>query len=95
MKIKKLNEDKLPMKDPRYPEKSDANNLRVELGNFIHDCLDDALDNIAMIAAGQVEGYNADWCVQEGSGPNITALNLAIDHLVKEVTDLLLANQPK
>lgn len=82
MKVKKLNE-------------SANTNLRVELGNFIHDCLDDALDNIAMIAAGQVEGYNADWCEQEGSGPNVTALNLAIEHLVKEVTDLLLANKPE
>lgn len=92
--MKILKEDKLPMKDPRYPQKSGDSVLRAELGNFIHDCLDDALDNIAMIAASQVAGYNADWCEQEGSGPNITALNLAMDHLVKEVTDLLLANKP-
>ena len=95
MKIQKLNEDKLPMQDPKHPEKSAASKLRVELGNFVEDCLYDALDNMAMIAASQVEGYNADWCEQEGSGANSTSYRLAIQQLVSAVSDMLLAYQPK
>ena len=87
--MKILKEDKLPMKGPRYIM------LKADIARFIDDCLDDALDNIAMAVEDEVEGYDAEWCEQDGRSPGMSAFNLAKERLVKEVTSLLLANKPE
>ena len=63
------------------------------LYSFIYDRLSDALDNIAIVAASEVSGYDADWCEEYGFSDSAANVSRALNKLTNAVVDLLVANR--
>ena len=73
--------------------KEDVNFDSLELYYFIEDAIDAALDNIAIRAASEVPGYNADWCSEDSFSPAAKKFHQAESNLITAITDFLLENK--
>lgn len=64
------------------------------LYSFIYNRLSDALDNIAIVAASEVPGYDADWCEDTGDYSRLRSnLFNALTKLTNAVVELLIVNR--
>lgn len=55
------------------------------LKDFVYDTIVGAIDNLAMIAANEVPGYDADWCIDEQPADLENDIMRLVNSLVKEL----------